>query len=185
MSRPTTDSSPRSGAVGTHRLMRAPAWTGGATAFVSSALADELPLLLAEASAPFGSSAAAIENAPGPQPWATPAVERPVILPSTVAECDRLLLGLAALASVAALPIARASAAVVRREAWRGFGYLNQSDFTRERLQRNPRWPREQSRLHAVLEKHPRLAEAFCGADGGEPLGQVATIEIGLVATAD
>ncbi|HZL86358.1 MAG TPA: hypothetical protein VFD07_13370, partial [Candidatus Krumholzibacteria bacterium] len=108
-----------------------------------------------------------------------------MILPSTVDECDRLLLGLAALASVVALPIARASAAVVRREAWRAFGYLNQSDFTRERLQRSPRWPREQARLHTVLEQYPRLAEAFCGADGGEPLGQVATIEIGRAATAD
>jgi hypothetical protein len=102
-----------------------------------------------------------------------------------VAEGDRLLLGLAAVASVVALPIARATAEVLRRSAWRAFGYGTQGDFTRERLQREPRWMHEQARLHAVLEKHPQLEEAVCGLDGGAPLGQVASVQIGRVATAE
>ncbi len=109
----------------------------------------------------------------------------PPVLPSTVAEGDRLLLGLAAVEAVVALPIARATAEVLEREAWRAFGYLNQGDFTRERLQRQPRWMHEQGRFHAALEMHPRLKEAVCGVDGGEPLGQVASVQIGRVATAE
>ncbi|HZL84660.1 MAG TPA: hypothetical protein VFD07_04700, partial [Candidatus Krumholzibacteria bacterium] len=107
------------------------------------------------------------------------------VVPSTVVEGDRLLLGLAAVASVVALPIARATAEVLRRSAWRAFGYETQGDFTREHLQREPRWMHEQARLHAVLEKHPQLADAVCGLDGGAPLGQVASVQIGRVATAE
>src|SRR5512145_2843922 len=55
MSRPDHRFLPGTGAVGPSRWIRAPAMTGGATAFASAALADELPLLLAETSAPFGS----------------------------------------------------------------------------------------------------------------------------------
>ena len=82
-----------------------------------------------------------------------------------------------------ALPIACATAEVVRRSAWSSFGYQNQGDFTRERLQHHPRWMHDQVRFHAVLEKYPRLKEAVCGLDGGVPLGQVASVQIGRVAT--
>jgi len=208
--------------------MRAPAMTGGATAFASAALADELPLLVAEASAPFGScgservprtsttrrSVAAPAASTGAGVTADASVGLPVlpsasvpsstpalasvsvssptpdlksttVVPSMVAEGDRLLLGLAAVASVVALPIASATAEVLRRSAWRTFGYETRGDFTRERLQREPRWMHEQARLHAVLEKHPQLVDAFCGLDGGTPLGQVASVQIGRVATAE
>ncbi|HZL85845.1 MAG TPA: hypothetical protein VFD07_10765, partial [Candidatus Krumholzibacteria bacterium] len=120
--------------------------TGGATAFASAALADELPLLLAETSAPFGSAATgeripwtstergSVEGSSTDAGVATvvstasvePAIlpSKPVspstpVVPSTVVEGDRLLLGLAAVASVVALPIARATAEVLRRSAWR------------------------------------------------------------------
>ncbi len=175
--------------------MRALASTGGATAFASAALADELPLILAETSEAFGSASAAVGDVRVPQtsaelgPPASAGAGRaavaPPVLPSTVAEGDRLLLGLAAIEAVVALPIARATAEVFRRSAWRAFGYLNQGDFTRERLQREPRWMHEQTRFHTAIEMHPRLKEAVCGLDGGVPLGQVATIQIGRVATAE
>src|SRR5512145_1431058 len=59
MRRPDHRFLPGTGAVGTERLMRAPAWTGGATAFVTAALADELPLIVAESREEFGSASAA------------------------------------------------------------------------------------------------------------------------------
>ena len=69
--------------------MRAPAWTGGATAFASAALADELPLILAETSEEYGSASAAVENERVPQASGEAAKRGSPASPVTITTCTR------------------------------------------------------------------------------------------------
>ncbi len=110
------------------------------------------------------------------------AIKRPSI-PYTVLSGDRLLRRLAALRDSIVVPMARAASAITKLEAWIACGYKNDYDFARERLDRDRRWLHDLVRLHVTLEKHPALARALCGLDGGPLLGQMAAIQIGRVAT--
>ena len=102
---------------------------------------------------------------------------------TTALETDRVLRRLAAVGSVLVLPLARAAAALVEHTAWQACGFRTQADFTRERLGRDSRWLRQLVSLHRAQERLPALAQALCGADGGSPLGQVAALLVGRVAT--
>jgi len=110
------------------------------------------------------------------------AMKQPSI-PLTVLSGDRLLCRLAALRDSIAVPMARVAFAITKREAWTACGYKSAHDFARERLDRDQRWLQDLVRLHETLEVHPAVAAALCGIDGGPPLGQVAAIQIGRVAT--
>ena len=102
---------------------------------------------------------------------------------TTALETDRVLRRLAAVGSVLVLPLARAAAALVEHTAWQACGFRTQADFTRERLGRDSRWLRQLVSLHRAQERLPALTQALCGADGGSPLGQVAALLVGRVAT--
>ncbi|HZL86645.1 MAG TPA: HNH endonuclease signature motif containing protein, partial [Candidatus Krumholzibacteria bacterium] len=108
------------------------------------------------------------------------AMKQPLI-PLTVLSGDRLLCRLAAFRDSIAIPMARAAFAINEREAWTACGYRNVFDFTRERLDRDQRWLQDLVRLHETLEKHPAIATALSGIDGGPLLGQMAAIQIGRV----
>src|SRR5262245_33781966 len=108
---------------------------------------------------------------------------RPYV-PATVRSGDQVVQRLGALGAVLVLPLARAAAVVFKHQAWRSYGFLTAGDFARERLRHDPRWLHDLERLHRMLERLPDLAPALCGADGGRPLGQVATLQVGRVATA-
>src|SRR5262245_42359340 len=108
---------------------------------------------------------------------------RPYV-PATVRSGDQVVQRLGALGAVLVLPLARAAAVVFKHQAWRSYGFLTAGDFARERLRHDPRWLHDLERLHRTLERLPDLAPALCGADGGRPLGQVATLQVGRVATA-
>ena len=96
--------------------------------------------------------------------------------------CDGLAVSLRLALDRVALPLARAAAVFVQREAWRPFGYARLSDHTRERFGRSSRWLSDLAGLGAALERLPRLEEALSGEDGGAPLGRVAAMLIGRIA---
>lgn len=90
---------------------------------------------------------------------------------SRVHTLDELACALRAAADRVVLPLARAAAAFTAAEGWRAFGDVRLEDHARESFGRTARWVRDQVRLHDVVTRFPRLAEALVGADGGAPLG--------------
>ena len=79
--------------------------------------------------------------------------------------------------------MARVAAALYERKAWFACFHRNKEDFAREKLGRSARWLQDLVRLQRTLDALPRLATAVTGADGCEPLGQMAALAIGRVAT--
>jgi hypothetical protein len=82
------------------------------------------------------------------------------------------------------VPLARAAAAFVRREPWFIFGFARLQDHARERFGRSGRWVKDLASLGRALDSLPGLADALTGDDGGLPIGRVAAILIGRIASA-
>jgi len=103
--------------------------------------------------------------------------------PERSATLDALCRRLALARDRLAVPLSRVAHCMVRQSIWHACGYARASDFTRERLHRGSRWLRDLARLHDVLLELPPLAAALCGDDGKRPIGRVAALRIGRVAT--
>ena len=123
------------------------------------------------------------ERLAAPRPALAAPLRPEPFVSATVLETDRILRRLAALGSVLILPLARAAAALTEHTAWQACSFRTQADFTRERLGRDSRWLRQLVGFHRTLERFPALAQAVTGADGQSPLGQVAAMLVGRVAT--
>ncbi len=80
---------------------------------------------------------------------------------------------------------ARAAREIVASQAWFVFGYARATDFARERWGRTGRWLHDRASLGDVFRCFPRLEQAVTGEDGEPPIGSVAALLIGRVATAD
>ncbi len=85
----------------------------------------------------------------------------------------------------ASAPLARAAAAFVEKEVWIQFGHARIEDHARERFGRSGRWVRDLAALGRMFSTHPGLEAAVCGTDGGAPIGRVAGLLIGRVASAE
>jgi hypothetical protein len=81
------------------------------------------------------------------------------------------------------IPLARAAGELVRGKAWFACGFARAEDFARERLGRSGRWLSDLACLQAALEALPGLAAALTGGDGGRPIGRVAALLIGRIAS--
>ncbi len=84
-----------------------------------------------------------------------------------------------------AIPMSRVAAVMVKQSVWHACSYVRASDFTRERLRRGSRWLNDLARLHTALHELPALAAALCGDDGKLPIGRVAALRIGGVASTE
>ena len=100
-------------------------------------------------------------------------------------QADGLALSLRTGLDRIAIPLARATAAFVQREAWSVFGFARLEDHARERFGRSGRWVKDCASLGAALQSLPHLADALTGDDGGRPLGRVAAILVARIASAD
>ena len=100
-------------------------------------------------------------------------------------QADALALSLRAGLDRIAIPLARATAAFVQREAWSVFGFARLEDHARERFGRSGRWVKDCASLGAALQSLPLLADALTGDDGGRPLGRVAALLVARIASAD
>jgi hypothetical protein len=80
-------------------------------------------------------------------------------------------------------PLSRAAAAFVRSKAWVPFGFARVEDHTRERFGRTARWLRDLASLGGALERFPALGRALDGSDSGRPVGRVAALAIGRLAS--
>jgi len=98
-------------------------------------------------------------------------------------ETDRLACRLAAARNRLSFPLSRSARAMVLAKGWTTLGYARVGDFTRERLDRSGRWLRDLAALAEFLESSPALADAMTGDDGGAPLGRVASLAIGRIAS--
>ena len=96
---------------------------------------------------------------------------------------DRLALGLARARHMLVLPLARAAARFIDDKDWFSFGYARLEDHARERFGRSGRWLRDLRSLAKAVERLPSLGLALTGDDGRAPLGAVAALLIGRVAT--
>ena len=100
-------------------------------------------------------------------------------------EADGLALGLRLSRDRLALALGRTVAIFSQRRGWTNRGYARQSDYAREVLGHTGRWMTEMTRLGVAVERHPRLASALTGQDGGIPLGVAAVLQIAAVADAE
>lgn len=104
---------------------------------------------------------------------------------SAVAQADRIALVLGAAIDGLAIPLARAADAFSRMRGWCAFGYARLEDHARERFGRTGRWFRDLAALGRAVERLPRLGAALSGGDGGRPIGRVAAVAVGRVATGE
>ena len=118
-------------------------------------------------------------HAPSPSSSNAYPVER------SLRQADALAMSLRAGLDRIAIPLGRATAAFVAREAWSDFGFARLEDHARERFGRSGRWVRDSAALGAALEALPLLADALTGDDGGRPLGRVAALLVARIASAD
>ncbi len=107
----------------------------------------------------------------------------PYPIESGLLHADRIALSLRGALERVTIPLACAALAFVRAETWCEFGFARLDDYTRERLGRCGRWLRDLAALGERLPALPGLAAALTGADGGRPLGRVASGLIAKVAT--
>lgn len=96
---------------------------------------------------------------------------------------DALALSIRAARDRLALQLAREAAAFVRSGAWAAHGYARLEDHARERFGRSGRWLRDLAALARAVESLPDLGRALTGDDGGRPVGRVAALIIGRVAS--
>jgi len=118
---------------------------------------------------------------------ATPAASASSAYPveTSLRQADGLALSLRAGLDRIAIPLARAAAAFVQRQAWSDFGFARVEDHARERFGRSGRWVKDCASLGRALESLPLLADALTGDDGGRPIGRVAALLVARVASAD
>lgn len=100
-------------------------------------------------------------------------------------QADALALSLRAGLDRIAIPLARAAAAFVQRQAWSDFGFARLEDHARERFGRSGRWVKDCASLGRALQSLPLLADALTGDDGGRPIGRVAALLVARIASAD
>jgi hypothetical protein len=98
-------------------------------------------------------------------------------------QADGLALSLRAGLERISIPLARAAAAFVREAACCAFGFARLEDLARERFGRSGRWVKDCASVGRALEALPLLAGALTGDDGGRPIGRVAALVIGRVAS--
>jgi hypothetical protein len=96
---------------------------------------------------------------------------------------DELALALRAALDRVVPGLARVAARFVALRGWVPFGFARVHDFARERLDRSGRWLKDLASLGELLDRSATLADAFLGCDGGSPIGQVAALTIGRVAS--
>jgi hypothetical protein len=116
-------------------------------------------------------------------PSATAASAYPV--ETSLRQADGLALSLRAGLDRIAIPLARAAAAFVQRQAWSDFGFARVEDHARERFGRSGRWVKDCASLGRALQTLPLLADALTGDDGGRPIGRVAALLVARVASAE
>lgn len=104
---------------------------------------------------------------------------------TSLRQADGLALSLRSALERIAIPLARAAAAFARRESWCAFGFARLEDHARERFGRSGRWVKDCAALCHALEAFPTLAQALTGDDGGRPIGRVAALLVGRVASAE
>ena len=97
---------------------------------------------------------------------------------------DALALSIKAARDRAVLPLARAAVAFIDAGTWKEYGYARIEDHARERFGRSGRWLRDLAALGRAIDSLPGLGAALTGEDGGRPLGRVAALLIGRVASA-
>jgi len=107
----------------------------------------------------------------------------PRVVASGVRDVDWVLRELAALQHRLIPVLAEAALILVQERAWFDFGYARAADFARERLGRTGRWLHDHAALEERFRCFPALARAATGEDGGTPLGRVAALLVGRVAT--
>jgi len=100
-------------------------------------------------------------------------------------QADALALSLRAGLARITIPLARAAAAFVQRQAWSDFGFARLEDFTRERFGRSARWVKDLASVGRAFQSLPALADALTGDDGGRPIGRVAALLVARIASAD
>ncbi len=98
---------------------------------------------------------------------------------------DRLAMALRAARERLEVPLARAARAFTLKKGWFVFGHARLEDHARERFGRSARWVRDLALRGKALALLPALRDAFTGDDGARPLGTVATLCIGRIATPD
>ena len=123
-------------------------------------------------------------HAPSPDaPSASASSDYPV--ERSLRQADALALSLRAGLDRIAIPLARAAAAFVQRQAWSEFGFARLEDHARERFGRSGRWVKDCASLGRALQSLPLLADALTGDDGGRPIGRVAALLVARIASAD
>ena len=100
-------------------------------------------------------------------------------------QADALALSLRTGLDRIAIPLARAAAAFVQRQAWTDFGFARLEDHARERFGRSGRWVKDSATLGAALQSLPLLADSMTGDDGGRPIGRVAALLVVRIASSE
>jgi hypothetical protein len=100
-------------------------------------------------------------------------------------QADGLALSIRAALDRIAIPLARAAAAFVQRQAWTDFGFARLEDHARERFGRSGRWVKDSASLGAALQTLPLLADSLTGDDGGRPIGRVAALLVARIASSE
>ena len=100
-----------------------------------------------------------------------------------VRRADSLAVNLRAALLSITIPLSRVAHAMVREKIWFSCGFARAEDFARERLGRSRRWLGDLAALNRAMESLPSLVSALTGADGGCPLGRIAAIQIGRIAS--
>src|SRR5262245_66223895 len=105
------------------------------------------------------------------------------LVPERVAALDRLLVELGRVRHRVVYVLARAASDIEQSSAWTVFGYPTREGFARNLLGRSGRWLRDLAALQEKMEALPALGRAVGGLDGGRPIGRVAALWVGRVAT--
>jgi hypothetical protein len=96
---------------------------------------------------------------------------------------DAMAMSLRSALDRAVRPLARAARRFVLERCWIPFGHARFEDHARERFGRTARWVRDLAALGTAVERLPRLGAALTGDDGQRPIGRVAALFIGKVAS--
>lgn len=100
-----------------------------------------------------------------------------------VRRADRQALALCATRLMLSVRLTSVAAAMVESSAWNAFGFARVGDFARERFGRSGRWLRDLAALHDSMRALPGLDAALTGADGSRPIGRVAALLVGRIAS--
>jgi len=108
---------------------------------------------------------------------------RPSVSGTVQPSYDGLALGIRMALDRVTPAIARAVRRFVEEKSWARFGFARIDDYARERIARSARWLRDLAALDRALADLPDLRRALVGDDGGRPIGQVAALAIGRIAS--